>query len=63
MSSGTLDAAEVVHLAHERLDWIRGDYGDDDVDYLTFAPLVELAEELLEELSRRLTDDPRSSKF
>lgn len=34
--------ATLLAAAHDRLDWLLDDYGADDVDYQTFAPLVAL---------------------
>ena len=40
----TLDAddLELLAEARRRLDWIRDEYGEDDIDYQTFAPIVAL---------------------
>ena len=41
------DARTLLQAANERLEWLREDYGEDDVDLLTFGPVVALAERLL----------------
>ena len=47
------EAEVVLAEARDRLEWIRDDYGEDDVDFVTFGPVVELAEQLLERVRER----------
>ena len=37
----------VIQEAKDRLTWLRAEYGPDDIDLLTFGPVVVLAERLL----------------
>ncbi len=37
---------EIIRDANDRLEWIRDEYGEDDIDYQTFAPVVFALEEL-----------------
>ena len=31
---------KLLEAARERLEWLREEYGEDDIDYQTFAPIV-----------------------
>jgi hypothetical protein len=38
---------DLLTAAFDRLDWLRAEYGPDDLDLLTFGPIVELYDALL----------------
>lgn len=46
MNDDDLDWPAIIQAARLRLDWIVAEYGLDDIDYVTFRRLVELAESL-----------------
>lgn len=43
-----LSPTAILKAARLRLEWLRDEYGEDDIDYLTFRPVVELAVYLME---------------
>ncbi len=48
--------------AWDRLEWIREEYGEDDIDYQTFYPLVKCLSEV-KELSAKSTRTRVKSEF
>ncbi len=47
---------DVLREARDRLDWLREEYGEGDIDYVTFAPVVDMAGALLT-TTRRLVEE------